>query len=150
MQTSLHVARAGVSQGTEGVAGRRLLRSVRPVREHGRRRLFLKEGELEFLKTDGVACLLQPLRYILCGTIVADRACRTVAAARGGDVLQRLQVPECALTNREVAADRRATNNVISPGDEVCRNQDERSSQTDTPAGPTKVQYCHRDSLVSC
>src|SRR5215510_5844834 len=147
---SLHLSRAGVGQGTEGIAGCRLLRSVRPVREQDRRRLFLKEGELEFLEADGVACLLQPLRHILRGTIVADRACRTVAAARGGDVLQCLQVPECALTNGEIAAGRRATNNVISPGDEVCRNQDERSSQTDTPASPTKVQYCHRDPLVSC
>src|SRR5262249_37495454 len=102
MQTSLHRTRAGASQGANGVLGGRLLRAVRLAGEQDRRRLFLEEGKLEFFKADGIACLSQAIRHVLRGTIVTGSACGTVAAVGGGNLLQRLQMTECALTNREV------------------------------------------------
>ena len=92
-QPPRHIARAGVGQGANGAGGL----PVRLAHGQDRRRAVLEVGELEFLEADHVACLLQPLRDILRGPVVAGRAGGAVAAIRDRDVLQGPQVTEGAL-----------------------------------------------------
>src|SRR5262245_10948660 len=142
MQASLHIARAGAGQGANGVLGRRVLRAVRLACNQGRRRLFLEEGELELFKANGVARLPEPLCHVLRGTILADSAGGTVAAARGGNLLQRLQMPERALANRVVGqvSGRRATDDVIRPGYPAHGSCEQDGSETDTQARSSRFR----------
>jgi len=66
------------------------------------RRALLEKGKFEFFKANDIACLLQPLRHILCGAVVAGGASGAVAIARGGDVLQRPQMPKDTFARRSV------------------------------------------------
>ena len=140
MQVSFHLARAGTGQGANGVAGRRLLRAVRLAQEQDRGRLFLEEGKLELFKTNSVAGLLEPVRHVLRGTVITNGARGPVAAARGGNLLQRLQMAECALARREVgpAAGRRAADNVVGLGNAVNRSHQQGGSETDVQASPNR------------
>jgi hypothetical protein len=61
----------------------------------------------QFFEADHVARLLQPLRDILRGPVVAGGAGSAVAAIRDRDVLQCLQVTEGALAGPRVEPDHR-------------------------------------------
>src|SRR5215467_10356972 len=142
MQTSFHRVRARIGQGANGVAGRRLLRAIRLAREQDRGRLLLEEGKLEFLKSNSVSCFLQPVGHILRRAIIADGARGTVAAARGRNVLQCLQMSECPLTNREVAraTGRRTTDDSISPRNATDAGQAQSYSHADLQPGPNRIR----------
>src|SRR5262249_20100816 len=96
-----------------------------------------EEGELEFFIVNAIACLLQLLRHVLRGTIVAGRAGGSVAATHRGDVLQRPQVPEGALACRRVdhLGSKGATDIVLRPRDTAWRDcSKQRDGEANTPA----------------
>src|SRR5215475_7976512 len=95
-QSRRHIARIGVGQGPKSGGRRWLLPPVREAHKQDRRDALLEEGELEFFNVNEIACLLQSLRNILRGTIVAGRAGGSVATTHGGDVLERPQVTKGA------------------------------------------------------
>ena len=142
IKASFHIARAGTGERANDVAGRRIPRAVRLACDQDRSGLFLEEGKLEFFKANGVACLPEPLCHVLRGTIVTGGACGTVAAARGGNILQRLQMAECTLAKRDVrqAAGRRAADDVVRAGHAAHGGHEHNCSQSETQARPTKVQ----------
>jgi hypothetical protein len=116
-QSPRHIARARVGQGANG-----LLAPVRLLCDQDRGRAVLEERKLEFLQADHVARLLQPLRDILRGPVVAGRAGSAVAAIRDRDVLQCPQVAKGALTEPRVEPDhRRRPDDVLRAGDAAQR-----------------------------
>src|SRR5690242_11831812 len=142
MKASLHLARAGARQSANGIVGCRLLRAVRLACEQNWRRLFLEEGELEFFKANGITCLSQAIRHVLRRPIVTGSARGPVATIGGGNLLQRLQMAEGALPNREIglAAGRRAADHVISLGKAVYGSRQQNGSKTDIQAGFNEIR----------
>src|SRR5262249_9855176 len=115
--------------------GRRwLLPPLRRAHKQDRGHALLEEGELEFFKVNAIACLLQPLSYVLGGTIIAGRAGGSVATADGGDVLKRSQVTEGALACRRVERVGSASDQVFRPGDVAWRDGSKRGGEANTPA----------------
>jgi alanine racemase len=70
------------------------------------------------------------------GTVVTDRASSTVAAARGGYVLQGLQMPKGAVADCDIGqiAGRRAADDVVRPGHAAYGGEKQNGSQTNTQA----------------
>src|SRR5438105_4585670 len=89
---------------------------VRGAHKQDRGDALLEEGEFEFFKVNAIACLLQPLRHILGGTIMAGRAGGSVATADGGDVLKRPQVTKGDLVFCRVERVGRVSDEVFHPG----------------------------------
>src|SRR5262249_15767063 len=115
-QSRRHIARIGVGQGPKSGGRRWLLPPVRGAHKQNRRDALLEEGELEFLNVNEIACLLQSLRNILRGTIVAGRAGGSVATTHGGDVLERPQGTKGALGCHPVERRKSITADVFRRG----------------------------------
>src|SRR5262245_37765281 len=116
--------------------GRRwLLPPVRRAHKQDRGHALLEKRELEFFKVNAIACVLQPLRHILRGTIIARRTGGSVATANGGDMLKRQQVTEDTLACHGVERAGSASDEVFRPGDVDWRDgSKQRGGEADTPA----------------
>src|SRR4029450_6518806 len=114
--------------------GRWLLPPVRGAHKQNRRDALLEEGELEFFKVNEIACLLQSLRNILRGTIVAGCAGGSVATTHGGDVLERPQVTKGALGRHPVECRNSITDDVFRPGNSVWQDCNKQCGGETNPA----------------